>query len=52
MISINAEKPEIKKEKPEKSISQKNLLRKAKEDPEKKMSLEKYERLKNAGLVK
>jgi len=52
MISINVEKSEVKEKEPEKSISQKNLLRKAKADAEKKMSLEKSQRLKNAGLVK
>jgi len=52
MISINVPKQNIKEEKPEQSLSQKNLIREAKDDAAKKMSQEKYERLKKAGVVK
>jgi hypothetical protein len=52
MISINVPKTEVKEKEVEPSISQKNLLRTAKEDAEKKMTQEKYERLKKAGVVK
>jgi hypothetical protein len=52
MISINVEKPAVTEKEAEASISRKNMLRKAKEDADKKMSAEKYERLKRAGLVK
>lgn len=52
MISINVEKSEVKAKEPEKSLSQKGLLRRAKADAGKKMSLEKIQRLRNAGLMK
>ena len=52
MISINAKKPEVAGKEPEKSLSQQKMLREAKGNAEKKMSLEKYDRLKRAGLVK
>jgi len=52
MISINVPKQDIKEKEPEKSNSQKNLLRSAKEDAEKKMTVEKAARMKRAGLTK
>lgn len=52
MIIINAVKPKVESKEPEKSLSHKNHLRRAKEDSEKKMSLEKSQRLKAAGLAK
>lgn len=52
MISIDVKKPEVKEKAPEKSLSQQNRLRQAKENSEKKMSVEKAQRLKKAGLVK
>ena len=52
MISINVEKSEVKAKEPEKSLSQQKLLRDAEKDAKKKTSVEKYERLKNAGIVR
>jgi hypothetical protein len=52
MISIDAKKPEAKEKEPAKSLSQQRMLREAKEDAAKKMSVEKSQRLKKAGLVK
>jgi hypothetical protein len=48
MISIDVQKPEVKVKEAEKSLSQQKRLR----DADKKMSVEKYERLKRAGIVK
>jgi len=52
MISINVPKKESKEKAPEHSLSYKNHLREAKADAEKKMTVEKSQRLKKAGLVK
>lgn len=52
MISINVPKQEVKEAAPAKSLSQQRYLRDAKRDSEKKMTAEKYERLKRAGIVK
>ena len=52
MISINVPKKQTKDHEPEKSMSQKRLLREAKADADRKTSVEKSQRLKKAGLVK
>lgn len=52
MISINVPKQEVKTATPAQSLSQQKYRRDAKREAEKKMTVEKYERLKRAGIVK
>lgn len=52
MIIIDVEKPEVKEKKPEMSLSQQKLLRDAKEEAQKKMTNEKIQLLKRAGIIK
>ena len=52
MISIDVKKPAVKIIEPEKSLSQQKRLRGAKDEVEKKMSVEKADRLKRAGIAK
>ena len=52
MISIDAKKPAVTPKKSKKSLSQQKLARGALVQSKKKMSAEKYDRLKTAGIVK
>lgn len=52
MIAIDKGNKEVKKAQPKPSLSQQNHARRAVEQNEKKMTVEKAQRLKRAGLVK
>jgi hypothetical protein len=52
MIAIDVKRSEAPEKEAEKSLSHQRMLREAKDDAAKKMSVEKSQRLRKAGLVK